>query len=412
MNSAERIGKLFFLYTRNELSNKEKAELAAWRKTSRRNEEFFQTHTNPENIRESVSRIYNSRDRVFQKIKEGYPEPWEKKPVRRISYRSRIIRIAAIFILVLSFGLYFLLPVSSVGKPGTFKAELISSNGASQALDDFQRGLHDGLAGLKIQKNEKGELIYVVPVNAKDAMNVTNMVRTPRGGMFLVRFPDSTLVWLNAKSSITYPMNFSRDSIHLVVTGEIYIEISKHSTHSYIITTPQTTVNGQRSSANDQRPTVIGQRPTANGIAIKPSAGARINLNGYADLNHGITLIDGVANIAFESGTGNDSAEIIMHSGDEANWRNDAMVVSNNSEEDQALAWKNGMIYFRQAKIQSIMDEVSRWYNIDVDYMGTIPDKKFDLNLARDTELQKLLTTLNEQGIHLSLHDGKIIVAP
>ncbi len=393
MNSPERIGRLLFRSIRKELSVRENDELSDWRKLSQRNEQLFQTETNPEHIRKVVSNIYKSRDIAFQKFQDAYPDYQEKKPVKRRGRIYRIARIAAILIVVFSVGYYFLDKELSIGRPGTYKAELISDNNISHALDDFQRGFNDGKAGLRIDKDEKGALIYIVPNNLQAGKEKYNTVRTPRGGQFSVKFPDGSQAWLNAESSIRYPMNFSVDSIQLEVKGEVYFEIASNTKHLYTVSLP---------------PTANGQRPT---VSVKTS-GTQFNIENYHDANSGVMVKEGIATVEVDSAGGKELSNEILHSGEEAKIFNRRIIVAQVQSVDEIIAWKNGITRFHKAHIQEIMSDISRWYNVDIEYMGTIPDKTFDLNLSREANLKELVAALREQGIHLYLHAGKVTVGP
>jgi transmembrane sensor len=396
MNSPERIGKLLFRHIRKELSTNESAELSAWRKLSERNELLFQTETNPEHIQKVISEMYDSREYTFQKFKDIYPQYQEEKPKKRRGRIYRITRVAAILIVVFSIGYYFIDKELSIGHAGTYKAELISDNNISRALDDFQRGFNDGKARLKIEKDERGVLIYIVPNNLHAGKEKYNTVRTPRGGEFSVRFPDGSMAWLNAESSIRYPMNFSSYSILLEVKGEVYFEVATNNKHLYTISLPSS---------------VIGHPSSNKSVQIK-TTGAHFDIQNYHDVNSGVLVTEGVATVEIDSVGGKELSSEIVHPGEEAKIFNRGVIVAMVQNINELIAWKYGVTSFHKAHIQEIMSDISRWYDVDVEYMGEIPNKTFNLNISRDANLKELLAALREQGIHLYLHAGKVTVSP
>jgi ferric-dicitrate binding protein FerR (iron transport regulator) len=78
------------------------------------------------------------------------------------------------------------------------------------------------------------------------------------------------------------------------------------------------------------------------------------------------------------------------------------------SDDEQSAAWKNRMIYYKDASLKTILDEISRWYDVDVVYQTSIPDQKFDIRLPRNTELSEVIRVLKEQGAKVYAHKKTI----
>ena len=145
----QRIGQLFFLYTLQQLTPADEAELNAWREESIHNEALFQKETHPDRLLETINITEDSKDRILQKIKEKYPGPWSVKPLKSPVRLYRIARIAAIFIVVLGAGLFFLLRGRNKIQPASYTASLIDAEGVSHALNDFNRGLRGWVVGFQ-----------------------------------------------------------------------------------------------------------------------------------------------------------------------------------------------------------------------------------------------------------------------
>jgi transmembrane sensor len=362
MSTPEEIGNLLFKHTRNELSRKEREALSAWRNESSGNEQLFQTETDPEQIRRRITRVYEDREYVFQKLQEKFPQFDYKKSKKRRARFFYLKRIAA-SVLLISIGLYFINKWQEVGSPGSFKAGFVSSDGIFHAMNAFSRGWNAGTSDIKVVENEKGELIYIVPDNRKARIDKYNKIVTPRGGEVIVNLSDGSVLWLNAESSLKYPMNFSRDTVYLEVQGEAYFEIAQNSKHYFIISLPPI-------------PQVRDQLPTPNKIVIE-TAGAHFNVRNYPDESQNFTVINSPTQ------NGND-----------------------------VIAWKNGITLYHNADIQTIMRDISRWYDVEVVYEGPISDKKYSLNIPRDAKLKELISSLREQGAHVHLFLGKVTVGP
>jgi ferric-dicitrate binding protein FerR (iron transport regulator) len=79
---------------------------------------------------------------------------------------------------------------------------------------------------------------------------------------------------------------------------------------------------------------------------------------------------------------------------------------------DEVMAWKNGVFYFKNANIETVMRELSRWYDMDIEYQGEIKTKKFGGEIQRDLNLSEVLEGLKETGIHFRIEGKKLIVLP
>jgi transmembrane sensor len=296
--------------------------------------------------------------------------------------------------------LYFLLSGSKVGRPGSYQAELVSTNGVKTALDDFHRGFLAGSAGIRIDKKENGELVYFAPNDRRAGKEKYNTLYTPRGGQFSLSLPDGTTIWLNAETSITYPANFSQDSIKITVEGEAYFEVVNDSARPFIV------------SLRLRPPKQSEGGSTNNGIQIQ-ATGSHFNISAYSDDTAiQITVLKGNIVLQLDSTAGKSKSEIQLLPVQQARVTDQKISVIPAVDGNEIIAWKNGKTFFHDAPIQTIMRTISRWYDVDVVYIGNIPDKHFNLNLPRDTNLKDLLDVLGKQGIHLSLHAGRVTVSP
>ena len=87
---------------------------------------------------------------------------------------------------------------------------------------------------------------------------------------------------------------------------------------------------------------------------------------------------------------------------------------------NEAVAWKDGFFMFKNEDIQSIMRQISRWYNLEVHYQGNIPNKSFGVKISRSRNVSEVLEVLESTGsIHFKIIPGntlgrerRIIVMP
>jgi ferric-dicitrate binding protein FerR (iron transport regulator) len=90
----------------------------------------------------------------------------------------------------------------------------------------------------------------------------------------------------------------------------------------------------------------------------------------------------------------------------------DNIKVNYDADVEEAVAWKNGRFSFKDANIQTIMKQLSRWYDVDVSYAGKIPDETFSGKISRDVNLRDLLDGLSFSDIRFKIEGRKLIILP
>jgi transmembrane sensor len=146
-------------------------------------------------------------------------------------------RVAAACLIILATAGYFIFrgPVSHVKR---YEAVLVSAEGIETALGDFHRGLLNGLAGVRIIKNEKGELEYFPLRDSTAGPDKQNRMYTPVDCRYVLNLLQGVRIWLNEKSSVIYPVNLYRDTLRITVEGEVYLEVNRIPSRPLVISLP------------------------------------------------------------------------------------------------------------------------------------------------------------------------------
>jgi ferric-dicitrate binding protein FerR (iron transport regulator) len=338
MNHPNRIAKLLFGYTRNELTENEKKELADWRALSTDNEQLFRDKTDPEKVRSEMTALYNSREEVFQQIKNNYPgianakltnhdfpEPaLEKQPVRIF----HLSRKAAAIITILGVSSYFILRhfgLIDMNTEKTYDAVFVSPDGIETPLDDAHRGFLSANAGISFKENEKGEDDYIASENPNMANDKHYTLRSKKGGHFRLNLPGSAWIWFNSATSIQYPANLLQDTLQVQLTGEAYFEVKRDSAHPVIISLP-VAVNDQRQSSTR--------------IKIESSK-AQFNVKAYSDSSTAfITAVSGNVFLRLDSLNGKPPSRILLFPGQQVKWENGSLSIPAPVNLDQVIGWK------------------------------------------------------------------------
>ncbi|HMH33151.1 MAG TPA: FecR domain-containing protein [Puia sp.] len=385
MKIPENIQKLMLKYILNDLLPNEASELSAWRQLSAENEELFQEETDPEKMRANLRRMFASKAIVWEKIRARYPLPLPDLPVEKPPPRIyRFLRVAAMVIIVVGAGLFFILQKNNANRiePGKGRAVFIDGDGISDAVDEFQQGFLTGLAGARTIEKENGEYIIIAEPRSDVIPNKSFKLYSSRGGEFTLILPDSTPVWVNAETIIRYPARMTDDSSKLVIAGEAYVEMA----------------------TDRKKPLLI----VAGGMHIR-TGGGRINISAYPGEATKATLMDGSMSVQLDAS--NPWADsVILKPGEEVQAIDGKLFVFQHADTVQAAAWKHGRTYFKQARLETIMQAISRWYRVDVQYSKNPPNAAFDLDLQRQAPISIVLYKLQQHGVRFATKGRTITV--
>ena len=264
-------------------------------------------------------------------------------------------------------------------QPGGDKATLTLADGSTIVLDDAQNGYLVQQGNSKIIKLD-GKLSYD-PTNKNSKEIVYNTISTPKGGQYQLELPDGSQVWLNATSSIHFPTSFIGTERRIEITGEAYFEITRNPTMPFIV------------AVNNAEVQVLG---------------THFNVNAYNDEDDlKTTLLEGSVKFV------NDGNINILKPGQQSQLTKEGTTkVVSNVDLDEVVAWKNGMFSFESAGIETVMRQLSRWYDVEIEYKGKTDDL-FIAEMRRNIKLSDALKALELTGkVKFDIQDKKIIVMP
>jgi ferric-dicitrate binding protein FerR (iron transport regulator) len=340
--------------------------------------------------------------------KKGLPVPdiGELKPVMWAEIQARLhhnsasrrlklwtkVAAAAAVILAVSVGGYYLSrpPQASIAvdqidtiAPGGSKATLILANGQSIVLDSTGNRQLTNQGSSQVVKVDSGLLSYSRLTSRSSAASIVsyNTLTVPRGGQYRLVLADGTRVWLNASSSIRFPTAFIGKEREVTISGEVYMEVAEDASHPFIVTTAHSTI------------TVLGTRFNVMAYDNEPAVTT--------------TLLEGSVKVSVP---GTRTAMIIRPDQQASVDRESEEVRVKTVNASNVAAWIHGLISLKDCTVKELMGELSRWYDVDVEYAGAVPVMRFGGMINRNTDLTNVLSGLNEAGIHTLLKNRKIIV--
>ncbi|WP_052272846.1 FecR family protein [Flavihumibacter solisilvae] len=273
-------------------------------------------------------------------------------------------------------------PVPNAGQaPTGNKAIITLANGEKIYLDSAGTGTLADLGNVNVVKTGDGQITYNADTRSAGDMQY-NTLFNPRGSRVVsLRLSDGTRVWLNSESSLRYPATFSGNERNVEITGEAYFEVAKDASKPFHV----------RRAGDDMVVEVLG---------------THFNMNVYEDESSAMTtLIEGKVNVR----KGMQVKTLVP--GSQAQVQQDRLIVLPNVDTDAVVAWKNGFFSFAKTDMATLMRQIGRWYNVEVEYAGKIPDRKFGGEISRDANLKEVLKILEESKIYFRMNGRKVIIS-
>jgi transmembrane sensor len=338
--------------------------------------------------------IAEDKDRVYLQIK-NHPDFVTAKPAKKSGLRI-FWRGAAAAILILGIGIGYKLLNTPATKPAeiaakTFAKEKIDmgnqmavltlANGKQVALGKSKSGSVTDEGTYSVDQ-QKGLLKYNNAVDNAGPVDAFNTVTIPKGSNYQLILSDGTKVWLNTNSSLTYPVAFNGKSREVTLTGEAYFEVVHNSAKPFIVN---------------------------NALANVTVLGTHFNVKAYPDEKMTTTLLNGSVKVSKRNG----GSAIIKPDQEAVVSYAQTNVGVQDIDAEEAIAWKNGYFLFNNQNIKEVMQTISRWYDVDIEYQGNMAGKTFGGTIARFEHVETLLKSIELTGvIHFKKEGRRIIVMP
>jgi transmembrane sensor len=268
-------------------------------------------------------------------------------------------------------------------EPGMNKAILTLADGSKLELNSAKIGVLAKAGHISVKKTKDGQLIYLIAPSKKADANTPiafNTINTPVGGQYQVILPDGTKVWLNAASSLKYPTLFTGNQRMVELTGEAYFEVAKNAAMPFYV------------KANNMQVKVLGTHFNIMAYDNEPAIKT--------------TLLEG--SVQLSSGAINNK----LKPGQQGVLNKYGQITVSEVNAEHAIAWKNGYFEFNRSGIHEIMNQLARWYDIEIAYQGNIPDDEFVGKIERSAKLSQVLNILRLSKIHFVLENKKLTVTP
>jgi ferric-dicitrate binding protein FerR (iron transport regulator) len=351
-------------------------------------------------VLEDIEPVMDSEraEMIFENILGKRPAP------RRILYWKRIA-VAASVLLVAGTGIYLGLlrknqqqgivevqekkPEHDID-PGKYRARLTLADGKSIVLDSAASGKL-ATQGNAVIFNQDRKLVYSQEAAAGGKEVMYNTLSTERGETYATVLSDGTRIWLNAASSVRFPVAFAGNERKVEISGEAYFEVAKDASKPFKV--------------------------LVDGLEVQV-LGTHFNLNAYRDEKTiKTTLLEGSIRLTKDSESsvllpGQQGRVLRFAAGGEMKKRS-IITVSSDVDMREVMAWKNDRFYIAGGDIKLLMRQIARWYDVEVVYGQKEINDLFYAEIPRDTKLSNVLEALEHTGkVHFSIHNKQITVLP
>jgi ferric-dicitrate binding protein FerR (iron transport regulator) len=405
------IPPLVIKYLRNKLNKVESASLGEWVNASSENNIIFEELIDIDKIRKGLEDIYsleNKEAACLKKIKETLVFNDQPKAVVNRSFMWYRYAIAAA-ILILVAGLWNIFQpatrqadkpkhiVKDISAPTGINAKLQLADSSIIVLDSVHNGDIVLQGTTQIQKQDS-QIIYHTSLSEGTKAKLFNKASTSRGGFLMLILPDGSKAWLNAESSIYYPVAFTGNERKVFITGEVYFEIHKNAKQPFKVVIPG----------------LYGNTGKQEEIEV---IGTHFNVNAYKEeATVTTTLLEGSIKFTQTKGYSRLPRKLptILKPGQQVLLSDNEALKVREADTAAVIAWKSHDFIFTGAQdIQAAMRQIARWYNVEV-----IVDKKAQQfyiqgQISKRENLLRLFSILEElHTVKFKLEGSKVTVLP
>ena len=350
------------------IDERDRAVLTRWLDEDERH---WKEYTNILESLKTGNEVWKDQERGRQIMESRWrtvKSPTIRKTVRWITWS----KYAAVILLFVSMGIFWFVnekkqEVENVTvakiEHGSMKAQLVLANGRKVDL----------VPETNLQLEEEGgtrilTLDNMVKYSGMDSLVGQsaevkyNTLIVPRGGEFSLELADGTRVWLNTESKLRYPVAFTGEERRVEMDGEVYFEVAK----------------------NREKPFVV----TVNGVDIRV-LGTSFNVSAYQE-DVVTTLVTG--KVQLKKG----DEQVVLLPNQQAIWSDDKFKVKQVDARNYVL-WKEGIFYFEDVDLETILDDMARWYNVTIFYVNpTLKKMKFSVEIKRYEDINEILRRIEQ----------------
>ncbi len=232
-------------------------------------------------------------------------------------------------------------PISRIDetvKPGEPKATLVLADGSVVHLQDAMDKTSIEQENTQITAEDHSLTYTAIEEIASSEALIYNELVIPRGGRYQLKLPDGTQVWLNANSSLKFPVAFTDSTRQVFLQGEAFFDVA-HNGKPFLV------------SAEDMNIRVLG---------------TSFNVSAYADESYSAaTLVEGSIKLStpeMETEMVPDERATVLRSA--------TSIEVETVNTSQYTSWVNGKIEFENERLEDVMRRLARLYDFQYSFQN------------------------------------------
>ena len=363
MSAREEIKERLLLYLPGELEEEERQEVIRW---INENADHWKMYL-------EIRRQYYFTRWCFQEseldvdaVRDKLRKKWRKP---RSLWKRYVAAAASVAVIV---GSVFMLERENVKEPekvvsGKPQAVLVLSSGERIGLTKESACIVEQDSSV-VKVDTAGRIEYVR--NTTDTSEIFNKILVPRGGEYVVTLSDGTKVWLDAESELEYPVKFVSNGREVKLKGRAYFEVKKDIDRPFSV------------SAGEFRLRVYG---------------TEFNMDVYQGDSVRVVLVNGM--VGFKANAATPEYHLKPGQLGNANMLTGKVEICD-VDSYPYVAWKNREIVFADERLETILDELSRWYDVSCFYsQERLKNIRFSLDVERYDDVSGVLNKLEKTGL-------------
>lgn len=333
-------------YLRNKASKKERDELEKWLKEDPGHTLLFKKEVHQFHHDSMKNNPVFDKEKAFETVRFASKDKSIKKSKRfyTVGAAASILAVIGVFIFwKFSENEHKNHPESNFTKnvlaENSDQISLTLSDGTVKILNDEQNEVVTNQNGFTIGHQKKNTLSFIKNENVGLKEAKMTQIKVPKGKIFTIILSDGSKVWLNADSSLRFPLQFSDTEKNREVTlvGEAYFEVATHKKQPFLVQTETTKIK------------VLG---------------TKFNISSYQENNKTTTTLLEGSVVLYVNKVGTKKK---MIPGDQilVNTKNHEVKLQKVNAEDY-IAWIDDRLLFVNEPFSSLSKKIERSYNVQI----------------------------------------------
>lgn len=275
----------------------------------------------------------------------------------------------------------------------------VRSNADQYHLEDAIREFREKIAEPKLQQKTNLSLItflkyaaivvlflglpisYYLGTQKSTAQQSMTTITCAFGDKSTITLPDSTKVWLNSGSKLTFNSDFKREGRKVILEGEAYFSVTKDKKNPFRVKT--------------------------TGVDIEV-LGTEFNLKAYPDDELvSTTLVEGSLQIS----SNNQKTTIKPNQKQVFDKKTGKMTLKELTDTSNDTDWKDGRLIFRNESLEELKPKLERWFDVDIVFADeNVKHRRFTGVLERESILEVVSYFDLSNHIACKIQGNKVII--